>query len=208
MAFLKELNLPNGAVGNYHRIVQISTNKALDKLQVQVGSWPSYESYLEEKPAIWNEYLEIDPGITVERSEGLVLLDPRFSGASRVLEGDTDLEKAKARQWSIIKINRDRREFGGFNWNGKYFDSDSQAQSRIQGGVQLALMAQQVNQPFSINWTLQDNSVIPLNASDMISVGQALATHIQDLHEISRGLREQINAATTVEQVNSIGWPV
>lgn len=207
MAFLKELDLPNGAVGNYHRILQISTNKLMDKLQVQVGSWPSYEAYLEEKPAIWNEYLEIDPGIVVERSQGLVLLNPRFSGASVVTDGNTDLEKAKAKQWSIIKITRDRREFGGFNWNNLNFDSDSQSQSRIQGGVQLAVLAQQASQVFSIVWTLQDNSVVSLNAQEMVAVGQALAVHVQTIHETARTLREQINSASTVEEVESVQWP-
>lgn len=208
MAFIKQIDLPNGAMANYHKIVQVCTNRNLDGLQVQVGSWPSYDIYLQDRPPIWNHYIDLDLGSVVERAENLLLLNGEFAGATVVQTTDDLLEKARIKQWIIIKTVRDRVEFGGFVWDNSIFDSDSQSQSRIQGGVQLAQLAQQANQPFSITWTLQDNSTRVLNGQDMISVGMALAQHVQAVHQTGRSLREQINNATTVEQVESIQWPV
>lgn len=119
-----------------------------------------------------------------------------------------DIAKAKTIKFKEIKDTRNSKEFGGFVWDGSTFDSDGVSQSRIQGGVQLAILAQQNNQPFSITWTLADNSVRTLDGMQMIQVGTALAQHVQSLHETARILRAQIDAAGTIEQVQSVAWPV
>lgn len=211
MAFSKQIVAPNGATSNYHKIINISASpKAPDKLNAHVASWPSYDSYLEEKPPIWNYYLELDIDSTalLATAQTTILAKPEFLGSSVIPDGGTDLEKAKVKQWTIVKINRDIKEFSGFVWDSSTFDSDPQSQSRIQGGVQLAQMAIQANQPFSITWTLKDNSARVLNPQDMINVGLALAAHVQAVHQIGRVIREQINAATTIEEVSLIAWPV
>lgn len=115
------------------------------------------------------------------------------------------LEDLKVQQWLTIKAARDEAEFGGFAWDGSVFDSDPQSQSRIQGGVQLATMA--AEQPFSIDWTLADNTVRTLSAPDMIAVGVALGAHVQGVHATARALRAQIEAATTAAEVEAISWP-
>lgn len=119
-----------------------------------------------------------------------------------------DLTKAKSIKTTELKNTRDSREFGGFVWNGSVFDSDSQSQSRIQGAVQLALLAQQAGQPFSITWTLQDNTTRILTGTDMIQVGVALAQHVQALHETARILRAQVDSAENDQQLAAINWPI
>lgn len=211
MAFSKQIVAPNGATSTYHKIINVSaTPKSPDKLNAHIASWPSYESYLEEKPPIWNYYLELDIDSTalLSTAQTTILTKPEFLGSSIIPDGGTDLEKAKLKQWTIVKINRDIREFNGFVWDNSEFDSDPQSQSRIQGGVQLAQIAEQASQPFSITWTLKDNSVRVLSAQDMINVGLALAAHVQAVHQIGRAVREQINLATTVEEVELIAWPI
>lgn len=206
MAIIKDIQLPNGVTGLYHKIVKIETINYGTGLQAQVGSWPTYESYESGIPAIWNHYIEIPILDLYSRTQQYLLLTEPFTG-STIMPEVSDLEKEKLKKWFEIKLERNRREFGGFTWGGSIFDSDSTAQSRIQGGVQLATIAQASNQPFTINWTLQDNSVIALNGTQMIQVGMALAQHVQTLHETARVLRAQVDAATTVEQIEAINWP-
>lgn len=209
MAFSKQITLPNGIPGNYHKILSINSTADLKELEVKVGSWISRDSYLQNNPAAWNHYHKIPIGATVDVANNYIKIQEPFVGATEIEELDnTTLEGSKLSKWTTIKNHRDWLEYAGFTWDNSTFDSDPQSQSRIQGGVQLALMAQQSNQPFSINWTLKDNTVRTLNIQDMLAVGQALASHIQTLHQTSRTLREQLNAATTVEQVQAIGWPV
>lgn len=118
-----------------------------------------------------------------------------------------DLEKAKTTKLQELKKSRNLKESGGFAWDGSVFDSDPQSQLRLQGAVQLAQMSAASSTPFSIEWTLKDNTVRTLSGSDMIAVGLALAGHITAVHELYRDLKNEVDTATTVQQVDSISWP-
>lgn len=112
----------------------------------------------------------------------------------------------KTAKWAEVKQHRDATENGGFTWGGSPFDSTPISQSRIQGAAQLATLAMINNQPFGIDWTLNDNSARTLSGDDMLAVGRALATHVNAQHVKARQLRERIEAATTPEQVDAILW--
>lgn len=114
------------------------------------------------------------------------------------------LDDFKADQWAVIKQARDQAEFGGFVWDGSRFDSDPISQSRIQGAAQLAANAEP---SWSIDWTLADNTVRTLSAADIVAVGMALGEHVNSCHETARVLRQQIEQATTKEQVQAVVWP-
>lgn len=207
MTILKDITLPNGVLGTHHKVIKIESIKDGTRLQAHVGSWANQESYETKKPPIWNEYIEVPAWDIFEKVEDHVFSMPAYIGGTKITSMP-ELETARINQWNTIKTFRDKQEYGGFSWDNSVFDSDPQSQSRIQGGVQLAILAQQANQPFSITWTLQDNTTRILNGDDMIAVGQALAAHVQTAHTIGRVLREEINAATTVQQINAIQWPV
>jgi hypothetical protein len=118
-----------------------------------------------------------------------------------------DLEKSKVYKLQELKTTRDQKEFGGFIWSNSIFDSDPISQVRIQGGVSLAQQAINLEQPFSIDWTLKDNTTRSISATEMIQVGLALANHVAAIHEIYKNLKNQINTATTIQNVDSITWP-
>lgn len=114
------------------------------------------------------------------------------------------ITKRKTDRWATIKAERQRREYAGFTWDGSTFDSDPISQSRIQGAVQLASLDPAT---FSIDWTLADNTVRTLSGANMVAVGTALAQHVTALHITTRGLRAQIEAATTAAEVDAVVWP-
>ena len=111
----------------------------------------------------------------------------------------SDLQAAKCAQ---IKRDRDEAEFGGFTWDGSPFDSDAISQSRIHGALQLAALIPD----FSIDWTLADNTVRALSGSELAAVGVALGLHVGTQHAKARVLRAQIEAATTVAEVDAVVW--
>lgn len=117
------------------------------------------------------------------------------------------LEDLRAERWTVIRQQRDRVEFGGFVWDGSTFDSDAISQSRIQGAAQMASIAAAAGQPFSIDWTLADNTVRQLSGEQMTQVGLAMGQHIASCHAISRALRAQIQAASSASQLDAISWP-
>lgn len=117
---------------------------------------------------------------------------------------EPDLDKAKEHKWQELKTTRDQKEYGGFTWNNYVFDSDPIAQNRIQGAVQLAVLDPQT---FNIDWTLANNTVIPVTGSEMLEVGKALASHVSSQHVIARNLRNLLNMASTESEVSAINWP-
>ena len=113
-----------------------------------------------------------------------------------------NLDDLKADQWAKIKAARGDAEFGGFTWDGSPFDSDAISQQRIIGASQLA----GITPGFLIDWTLADNTVRTLNATDMQAVGFALGQHVNAQHVKARGLRQQIDDATTPAEVEAVVW--
>jgi hypothetical protein len=59
---------------------------------------------------------------------------------------------------------------------------------------------------FTIDWTLANNSVRNLNGEDLANVGAALGMHVAAQQAKARLLRSQIEAATTVAEVDAVTW--
>lgn len=112
------------------------------------------------------------------------------------------LDELKVDKWREIRAARDAAEFGGFEWDGSRFDSDAVSQSRIRGAATSAAM----EPGFFTKWTLADNTVRALDATDMAAVCAALGAHVDAQHARARGLRAQIDAAANAEQLEKLMW--
>lgn len=60
--------------------------------------------------------------------------------------------------------------------------------------------------PFSIDWTLADNTVRTLDAVQMLAVGTAMGEHISVVHAHGRQLREAIWAAEDAAALELLTW--
>jgi hypothetical protein len=129
-----------------------------------------------------------------------------WSNSSFTWVDTRSLSDAKDQTWSAMKVARDANLAAGFTWNGSKFDSDDVSQQRIQGAVQLASLAAAVGQPFSITWTLFDNTTRTMSGSEMIAVGIALGTFVQNVFTAGVALRNQIDAATSLSTLQGITW--
>lgn len=116
------------------------------------------------------------------------------------------LSDAKTDTWNTIRNARDANLAAGFMWNGYKFDSDDISIQRIMGAVQLATLAMSQSQPFSIVWTLFDNSTLSMSGIDLISMYVALGTFTQACFTAGVAFRTQIDAATSNSQLDSITW--
>ena len=117
------------------------------------------------------------------------------------------LDDAKARKWAQIKTDRIRAEDAGFTVEGLgKFQSDADSRQKIVGAGLAAKIAKDEGAPYSVDWTPADNSVVTLNADQMIAVGQDLLVHLDAAHQRSRLLYQKIQDAETVEEVNAIQW--
>lgn len=105
------------------------------------------------------------------------------------------LEEVKELKWAEIKKQRDRLEFGGFNYLGMVFDSDQVSQGRIMGAA-----AAGVDQ----TWTLADNTTVELNAMQLQQLYATLQAHIASVHGRGRIARQLIFEAESKEQVEAV----
>jgi hypothetical protein len=125
-----------------------------------------------------------------------------FNYTTKQWEDPRTLQDLKDAKWATIKQARSASEYAGFTSDGSTFDSDAISQNRITGAVTLA----QMSSTFSIDWVLADNTVRTLNQSDMLAVGAALGAHVAAIFAKGVLLREQIEAATTAEEVAGVVW--
>ena len=105
------------------------------------------------------------------------------------------LDDIKTQKWDEIKSQRDRLEFGGFEFGGNIYDSDQVSQGRIMGAASAGV--DQV-------WTLADNTTVELSASQLQQLYAALQSHIASVHERGRIARQLIFDAETKEQVELV----
>jgi hypothetical protein len=75
----------------------------------------------------------------------------------------------------------------------------------------MAVVAQINNQPFSMDWRMADDTIVTLDAAQMIAMGMAVAQHVAACQTKKNTLDAQIAAATTVADLDAIdvesGWP-
>ena len=105
------------------------------------------------------------------------------------------LDDIKAQKWAEVKSQRDRLEFGGFEFKGNIYDSDQVSQGRIMGAAVAGI---------DQTWTLADNTTVELSASQLQQLYAALQAHIASVHERGRIARQLIFNAETKEQVEAV----
>jgi hypothetical protein len=123
------------------------------------------------------------------------------------------LDELKTGKWEQIKAKRDAIEQSGVPYMGKILDSDPLSVQRIAIAVQAAQEAIKAGQPLTLDWTCADNTVLTMTAEQVCGIPVALAQHSDGLHQIARGLSEDIfgsdtnTGATTAEELQAIIWP-
>jgi hypothetical protein len=124
------------------------------------------------------------------------------------------IEQAKADAWAQVKARREAlTDSPGATVATPVgvVQSDAKSQQNILGLVQMAVLAQMTQKPFSADFTLADNSVVTINAQKMIGLGVAVGQHVQATYARSRVLRAAIDAAEDDKALSAIdleaGWP-
>lgn len=119
-------------------------------------------------------------------------------------EPEPTMDELKVAKWVEIKSKRDALEQSGVAYLGKVIDSDTVSVQRIAVAVQAAQAAISASTDFTLDWTCQDNTVLTMTAAQVVGMSVALATYSNQLHQTARELRDQIEAATTVDELDSI----
>lgn len=113
--------------------------------------------------------------------------------------------------WAQVKARREALIDGGAPTSFGVMDADLVSRVNISGAATAALAAIGASQPFSIDWTNKANSVVTLDASEMIQMGLEVMSHVSACHDHARSLRAAIDAAADAATLLTIdytaGWP-
>ena len=132
-----------------------------------------------------------------ENGKRYLIINPPY------IEPEPTIEELKQIKWNEIKAARNREEQSGCPYMNKILDSDSLSVQRINTAVQAA---QVIGETFIVDWTMQDNSVVHMTYADVLGMPAALAMFSNQLQVKARELRERINSAESIEEVNAISW--
>lgn len=117
----------------------------------------------------------------------------------------------RAIKWEAVKAKRTEVQTGGCNTPSGRAQTDLESLGLINGAVTMAILSLQASAPYSIEFTLADNTSIALDAAGMIALGQAVGIFIAVSHARSVALRAAIDAAADPAALDAIdiesGWP-
>lgn len=206
---LKDYTPDNHAITTFHCVKQISSNAPFTMAALEISSYVNEAAFLAGARPSWNSPLQMPASSLTAPILNSVEVwlttspDSPFFGGAIVADQSDTLNTAQLRAWARIKRQRSEAEQSDFSCSIGTFQADKE---RITGATQLAVIAQLKSQSFSMPWTLQDNSVVTLDAAAMISVGEALGLHVARVFQRGRALRETIAATTTVAEADAINW--
>lgn len=114
------------------------------------------------------------------------------------------LDEVKAKKIEELKDYRNTEEKSPLLVdNLGTFDFDDDSRSRINGAMTVL-----EGTDVKLTWTLADNDSVEVGYDDLKSVIVAGGVRCNMLHQKYRDLRDLVDKATTVEEVNSISWDI
>jgi len=103
-----------------------------------------------------------------------------------------------------INAKRNELEQSGFTYMDKTIQSDPVSVQRITIAVQSAQVAISTSSDFSLEWMCADNTTLTLTADQTVAMAVFLASFGQTLHNTATKLKEQVDACTTIAEVEAI----
>ena len=113
------------------------------------------------------------------------------------------LEEVKAQKIAELKSIRDTKEVEPIRTDKGLFDYDDKSRDRLY----IARQALTDNGGGSITWTTADNQRVDMEIADFAAINGAAAVRSNALHIKYNELKQRVNAAQTVEEVEAIHWP-
>lgn len=150
---------------------------------------------------IREQYIETERKI-IKLTDGSFAFEDEVNLDEEVrIKAEKEFNQAKDVKISELKSTRDSLKVEPIEYNGKFYDYDEESRDRIKD-AQEALEGTEL----SIEWTTADNTDATLFYQDFKNIRRAVAMRADMLHKRYRQLRELVDAAQTVEEVNAITW--
>jgi len=211
MAITKQLTNAQGVVYEYHRINSVIID-AQDNLFATVSSFISADRATAQDRAVDRFSIQIYTPIAtglVATAETLLVADATcklFGGIVTPDVTQTDLDKAKAKKKAEIASARSVEMYADKTTSLGVFGSTESDNNKLSIAIQVTQLAAAAGQPAECGYKTADGVWSIYTLAQLEQIALEIAAQVIPAYEKESGLVAQIDAATTVEEVESITW--
>lgn len=115
---------------------------------------------------------------------------------------EVPFEILKERKKAEITAARYETETAGIIVNGVHIATDDRSQSKIANAALQTLFLP----TYTLNWKIDSDSSIELDATQLVAIATAVRQHVQDCFDKEIALLAEVNACKTEKALNKIQW--
>lgn len=120
---------------------------------------------------------------------------------------DGNLDARRGAQWALIQAANVAADAEDLTWSGHSFQTDTLSRERMREAVLDSIIATLAGDPWSIDWTLTDNSTLTLSATAIAAVHRSLAARTDANHQRAQAKWAAIYASSTPEAITWTSTP-
>ena len=211
MAIIKQLTNAQGIVYEYHRVNSVIID-AQDNLFATVSSFLTADRATDKDRPVDRFSVQIFTPITtglVATAETLLVADANcklFGGTVTPDVVVSDLDKAKTKKKAEIASARSVEMYADKATSLGMFGSTESDNNKLSIAIQVTQLAAAAGQPAVCGYKDVNGVYSVYTLAQLEQIALDIAAQVLPLYEKESGLVAQIDAATTVEEVESIAW--
>jgi hypothetical protein len=211
MAITKQLTNAQGIVYEYHRINSIIID-AQNNLFATVSSFISSDRATDKDRAVDRFSVQIHTPITtglVATAETLLVADATCKLFGGVVTPDvilSDLDKAKANKKAEIASARNVEMYADKTTSLGVFGSTESDNNKLSIAIQVTQIAAALGNPAECGYKDVSGVYSVYTLAQLEQIALEIASQVIPLYEKESGLVAQVDAATTVAEVEFINW--
>ena len=211
MAITKQITNAAGIVYEYHRVNSIIID-AQDNLFATVSSYISADRATDQDRPVDRFSVQIHTPITtglVATAETLLVADPTCKLFGGVVTPDvilSDLDKAKAKKKTEIASYRNVEMYADKTTTLGVFGSTESDNNKLSIVIQVTQLAAAAGQPAECGYKTADGVYSVYTLAQLEQIALEIAAQVLPLYEKESGLVALVDAATTIEDIESITW--
>jgi hypothetical protein len=211
MAITKQLTNAAGIVYEYHRINSVIVD-AQDNLFATVSSYISADRSTDKDRSVdrfsWQIHTPITTGL-VATAETLLVADATCKLFGGTVTPDvilSDLDKAKVKKKAEIASARNVEMYADKTTTLGVFGSTESDNNKLSICIQITQLAAAAGQPAECGYKDAAGVWSTYTLAQLEQIALEIAAQVIPLYEKESGLVAQIDAATTVEEVETVSW--
>ena len=213
MPIIKNITIDSGLVVTYHRVISVVTTMHLGSEMViaSVQSWVDKARADNGEDGNFSSYqvaITPQPGMVAKAEQALVS-DSTCSLFGGVVTPDvilSDLDKAKTKKKAEVASARNVEMYADKTTTLGTFGSTDSDNNKLSIAIQVTQLAAAAGQPAECGYKTVDGVYSVYTLAQLEQIALEIAAQVLPLYQKESGLVAQVDAATTVEEVQSITW--